>query len=210
MDNLGLAKKGAEMERDVQQVESGRARVRRVLIDPLEAGGMVRKRGVSVADHEKAMEKLADKLSYMTEDGLKGLAMYLIRMAGERNVWPQLNIVLRCAWSMEPPPPRDNDFLMSLMRSRAGEAALSGGYAAELFTEARRLGPPPSKYMRLTLQEKARASRDRKRLIEDRIRRDVATREDREWLERYLRVSAEAEALIREGIEKRQTERDAA
>lgn len=198
------------MERGVQQVESGRARVKRVLIVPLEAGGMGRKRGVSAADHEKTLEKIADRLSYMTEDGLKGLAMYLIRMAGEKNVWPQLNIVLRAAWSMEAPPPRDNDFLLSLMRSRAGEAALVGGYALQLYAAARKLGPPPSKYEVLRLREKAQWDRDRKRVIEDRIKRGIVTEEERGWLDGYLRMSDEAEALIREGIEKREAERDAA
>ncbi|WP_226550836.1 hypothetical protein [Celeribacter naphthalenivorans] len=198
------------MERGMQQVESGRARVKRVLISPLEAGGMGRKRGVSAADHEKTLEKIADRLSYMTEDGLKGLAMYLIRMAGEKNAWPQLNIVLRAAWSMEAPPPRDNDFLLSLMRSRAGEAALTGGYALQLYAAARKLGPPPSKYEVLRLREKAQGDRDRKRLIEDRIKRGIVTEAERGWLEGYLRMSDEAEALIREGIEKRDAERDAA
>ncbi|WP_066706938.1 hypothetical protein [Celeribacter ethanolicus] len=198
------------MDGEVQKVESGRARVKRVLIGSLEEGGMGRKRGVSVADHEATMEKLANRLSYMTEDGLKGLAMYLIRMGGEKNVWPDLNIVLRCAWSMEPPPPRDNDFLMSLMRSRAGEAALTGGYALQLYAAARKLGPPPSKYEVQRLRDKAQQDRDRKRVIEDRIKRGVVTRAEQGWLDGYMRMSAEAEALIREGIERREAGRDAA
>ena len=76
-----------------EQPESGRGRVRRLLITPLEAGGMQRKRGRSVADHEKMLTRLADKLGYMSDRGLQGLAMYLVRMAGEGQIWPVENLI---------------------------------------------------------------------------------------------------------------------
>lgn len=197
------------MTDEAQRGESGRARVKRVLIGRLEAGGMMRKRGVSVADHDAAMDKLADRLAYMSEQGLKGLAMYLVRMSGERNVWPALNIVLSAAWSMEPPPPTGNDYLVSLMRSRAGEAALSGGYALELYAEAKRLGPPPSKYQTAKLRERAGDNRHRVGVIEGKIKRGCASEEDRRWLENYYKFSAEAEALIHEGKAEREKEQAA-
>nr|WP_321509452.1 hypothetical protein [uncultured Celeribacter sp.] len=187
-----------------QQPESGRGRVRRLLITPLEAGGMQRKRGRSVADHEKMLTRLADKLGYMSDRGLQGLAMYLVRMAGEGQIWPVENLILRTAWSMETPPPRDNAYLISLMKSRAGEAALEGGYVLELYAEARRLGPPPSRHQVLQLKDRAARNRDRARVIADQIKRNVAPATDRDWLEGYHRLRAEAEALVLEGKRERE------
>lgn len=186
-----------------QREESRQARVKRLLIEPLNEGGMGRKRGVSIANHDAAMGKAIKRLAYMSENGLKGLATYLIRIAGKQNVWPALNVILNAAWAIEVPPPRDNDYVLSVMKSRAGEAALDGGYALELFYAAKTLGPPPSRYQVVQLIQKAENNRHRVKVIAEKIATDRASAEDRRWLEGYHALLAQAEAMVFEGREKR-------
>jgi len=64
-------------------------------------------------------------------------------------------------------------------------------------------GPPPSRHQVFELRKRAEANRDRVQLIQDQIQRGVARDEDRDWLEGYHRIKAEAEAMVMEGKEER-------
>lgn len=186
-----------------EKIESGRARVRRVLVGPLEAGGMVRKRGVKLEDHDKRIDALCGRLEYMSERGLEGLRMHLIRVAGARNQWPDQNCILSAAWAIEVPPPRDNAFAVSLMHSQMGRDAREGGWHVELYDLARRIGPPPNRYSIKKLKEKSEENRDRVLRVSERIERGRATPDDRRFLDWYQALRRDAERFVAEGMKKR-------
>ena len=84
---------------DAEKDMPGRTRVREILIRPLEAKGLRRKRGVKAEDHAKTVERLVERLAYMTPDGLEALAEVVHRLAGgrARDEWPSEQVVLRLA-----------------------------------------------------------------------------------------------------------------
>ena len=57
-----------------QELRDGKERVRINLIEPLVKGGMVRKRGQKVEEHDKFLASLEARLAYMAEDRLQALA----------------------------------------------------------------------------------------------------------------------------------------
>ncbi|WP_417257367.1 hypothetical protein [Celeribacter sp.] len=182
----------------------GRARVRALLIDPLEEGGMRKGPRVSVGDHKDAMTKLADRVGYMSDAGLRGLGEYLIKFAGERQVWPAMNVILAQAWGMEMPPSKESDYVQSVLSSRLGEEALRGGWHAELLTDMRKKRPVPTGvYAKKLLAERAQGNRDRAAVYADRIKRGVGTDEARAFVDGYAAMKAEAAAIIELGIKKR-------
>lgn len=185
-----------------EAVLTGKALVRAVLIAPLELGGMKRARGVTVAQHETNLDKLADGLRHMSEGALLGLREYLITVAGEKCVWPSLNFVLAKAWALEPLPPRHSDYAKSIVRSAMGRAAKAGGYLPELFSEARRLGPPSTKLQVAKLERLAEQNHHKERVIAQRRARGIERAEDDQWLDGYRKWCSAAhkifDALIQE------------
>lgn len=110
-----------EAEKDLP----ARTRVRKLLIEPLEAMGLRRKRNVRAEDHAKAVERLVEALAYMSPDGLAALRSVVERLADGplRNEWPPELVVKRFAWGIEQPPPRTDRLVTSYMRSAAGKRA---------------------------------------------------------------------------------------
>lgn len=186
------------MAEQSDQKLTGRARVRALLIDPLEHGGMQRAKRKAVEDHKADMDKVADRIGYLSDLGLAGLSEYLIRLAGPRLQWPPVNLILQGAWGIETPPPRESSYARSLLASAKGREAYEGGWHAELLDLAKRMGPPPNRYSLQQLKESARDNHRRVEVIRDRIERGFGCDDDRRWLDWYQATRAEAEAIIRE------------
>lgn len=165
----------------------GRARVRAELIQPLEDMGMARKRGHSIEQHNAMMARLADKLSYMTEENLRGLRDWVIRIAAgkARDTWPREVSILSAAWNIQTPPPRESDYALSIIRSVMGIRAHEGGYLVELFQIAKKIGPPPNRYVLAKLRDQARDNRARRDRIKEYIATGRVTPEDMAWFDRY-------------------------
>jgi hypothetical protein len=182
----------------------GRVRVRTLLIDPLEAGGMVRPVRVTVEDHKAFLTKIADEFGYMSDMGLKGLAAYLIRLAGEKRVWPKLNAIRSQAWAMEPAPAKFNDYAMSVLMSRLGHEALAGDWHAELLLDMRKMKPvPQGDWVKGQLAQRAKKNQHKLKVIADREARGVSLVDDAAWQAAYLRGQDEAKRIIQMGIDKR-------
>ncbi|SDX90045.1 hypothetical protein SAMN05444336_112105 [Albimonas donghaensis] len=132
---------------DAEKDVPGRTRVREILIRPLEAKGLRRKRGVKAEDHAKTVERLVGRLAYMTPDGLRALAEVVHRLAGgrARDEWPSEQVVLRFADGIEKAPPASDRLLTSYMGSAAGRVAWgeSPFLAAELANFLIRRRRPP-------------------------------------------------------------------
>ncbi|MGJ8561697.1 MAG: hypothetical protein ACSHX3_15815 [Litorimonas sp.] len=182
----------------------GRARVRALFIDPLEAGGMVRPARVTVDDHKAFLTKVADECAYMSDLGLKGLGKYLIRLAGEKQVWPRINTIRSQAWAMEPAPAKHNEYAMSVLMSRLGEEALRDGWHAELLLDMRKMKPvPQGDFVKGQLAQRAKDNQRNMKVVDDRAARGVARDGDAGWRAAYTRGQDEARQIIQSGIDKR-------
>ena len=171
---------------------SGRALVRERLLAPLE--GLPRRRGVSAEAHAGDMEKLVDKLSYMTPGALDGLAELVLRIS-EGKQWPQVGLIRAFAMTLETPPPRSSDYAQSLLRSAMGGAAMDGGYAVELLRHARRFGPPPQAYVLGRLKDEARDNRRKREGIRQVQEAGRVSPADQAWLEAWWADFALCQAL---------------
>ena len=187
-----------------QMTATGRAAVQQHLLDPL--AGLARRRGVAASDHARDLARLVEYLSYMTPANLRGLCELILRhapgAAGGKSVpcWPDVALVRAWAMALQVPPPRQSDYAQSLIRSALGGQARDEGWVVELFQIARRLGPPPGKYLILKLREEAAANLRRRMLVRDRIERGAAGSEDQAWLAAWCADLAECDAIQRDDI----------
>lgn len=176
-------------------VLSGRAAVRAHLLEPL--AGLPRRRGVSAADHARDLARLADQLAYMTPANLRGLCELVLRHSPGKSgpCWPDVALVRSWAMALQCPPPRLSDYAQSLIRSAMGRQARDEGWMVELFQIAKRLGPPPNRYVLHKLRDEAGANTRRRALVRERIERGVASAEDQAWLSAWWDDMAECEAI---------------
>lgn len=174
----------------------GRALVRELLTGPLSA--LRRPRGVSAAVHEAALDRLTEKLGYLGGRALAGLAEVALRHAGATPVptCPDPALVLAWAYALQPPPPRDSDYAASLIRSAMGRQAMDEGWVVPLLRIARRLGPPPGKYVIAQLKDQADDDRRRRAGIARLIEAGEAGPDSRAWLDRWHADMAECTALM--------------
>ncbi len=121
----------------------------------------------------------------MSRQNLRGLCEMALKQA--RGVWPEPALLLSWAYGLEQPPPQRSDYVASLLRSAAGREARDGGYLVELMRMARRLGPPPGRYMISKLREEAADNARRRAGLRQMLERGSSLRrEDHAWLEAYL------------------------
>lgn len=167
-------------------------RVDALLIEPL--AGLPRKRGVTAAAHAETMDKLRSRLGYMTDDNLRAIHDVILRHAGKGH-WPDAALIMAWAYNLQPPPPGESTYARSLMRSAMGRRAADEGWAVELFRVARKLGPPPNRYVITQLVAEADEGRRRRAKIREWIELGKETLEERRWLERWMADLAEVEAI---------------
>ena len=76
-----------------------------------------------------------------------------------------------------------------------GRQALAEGWGVELFQVAKKLGPPPGKYIVSRLKLDADNNRHRRRVIRENIEAGRATPDEKRWLEGWHAELAEIEAI---------------
>ena len=168
-----------------QELRDGKERVRVNLIEPLVKGGMVRKRGTSVEEHQKMLDRLEARLSYMTADNLGALAEVLECNAGgkQKNVWLAEVSIYNWARSIQFPPASESRLVRSYLQSAAGDAALSGGYLVELFAHLKRHGRPPYEYELKVIREEAENNRGQRERIKREQEVGRASQQELNWVE---------------------------
>lgn len=178
--------------------ESKRDRVRRILVNPLVDAGMRRQPRMKADAHQAFLTRLTDKLSYLSDLHLRGLAERIAKSAKgpDRNQWPDEVTIVNWAHFLALPPPKKCPFTVSVLRSRAGVRARQLGYHAELLIALREGGPPFSKYDTRWMPDAARENREEVRRVSEAIRLGTATVERRQWLDWYQRHEAEAVAIM--------------
>ncbi|PYG29980.1 hypothetical protein [Pelagimonas varians] len=180
-----------------EKPEAGRARVRRLLIRRLNDVGLQKRHGMKAEAHLDMLGRLEAKLAYMSEVNLNGLADLVIAKA-ENERWPKEVTILQFGNRLQLPPPRRVDYAVSVMRSAMGKQALAGGYHVELLDIARRWGPPPSKYEISQLQVRSIENVRKHDQVMARAQKNLASRDDQQWLAWYLGLKEECEAIMSE------------
>src|SRR5688572_27665797 len=96
-----------------------RTAVRRLLLDRLDAAGMVRPRAMAAEAFGQMRERLVERLAYLSAPSLDSLAEVLIRL-GEgplKNVWPAEATVRNFAAALEEAPPVEREIVRSWLAS---------------------------------------------------------------------------------------------
>jgi hypothetical protein len=179
-----------------------RARVMALLIEPMRLAGVRRAKGLSVADHDAAMAQLCKRLGYLSDKSLESLAESLIDGA-TGGCWPSETLVMSYAHGLEEPPEVQRKIFSSWLASVEGPQAEAGGYLVELYRFLLRAKRPPFPIDKREIRAEALANARRVELTRDRIAREVASAEDREWLQRYLADQQAARAIVEQGAQKR-------
>lgn len=183
------------------ETESKRGRVRRLVIEPLQADGFRFRRGTDDSKARAALDRLADALGYMSDTGLTVLRAALATKGegSARCFWPAHATVIGLAEAFEPRPLREIPELRRWFASRAGaEALLAGRHVAEYEFWRQKKRPPISRQDGRLVAERAQEWQSRAERIRDRLRRGVPLlqAEDQAWLEWYEARGREVEALI--------------
>ena len=201
---------GAGQGTEGQPAETGTARARRILIEPL--AGLPRPRRVSEAQHRDNLDRLARKLSYMTEAGLRGLVELCLGFAGTAGAkarvtptCPNEGLILAWGYGLEPPPVQRSDYPASVLRSAMGRRAHDAGMGVELLRMARRFGPPPTSYSMVQLRDEAEANRRRRAALREALANGAPLTPDQDrWLKAWHDDALIVEQLVAEGDERRE------
>lgn len=191
-------------------VESGTARARRILIEPLMH--LARPRKVSDGQHRDNMDRLARKLSYMDEGHLRGLVELCLGFAGtaglKTRVTPQCpadGLILSWAYGLQAPPVRRSDYFASVLRSVMGRRCFDAGMGVELLHMCRRFGPPPTSYSMVRMAEDAAENRRRRTALREAVEAGSRLTPDQDrWLQAYHADALLVEQLVAEGDDRRE------
>lgn len=188
---------------DAQEKAEGRARVKEHLWDRLDQAGLQRPKGMTIEAYTGMQARLADRLAYMLPENLATLAEIVIDNPAPRGrCWSEV-LLLGEAKALQTPPVTDLPIVTSWLASIEGPAALAGGFAVELFRHLRRTGRPPRPYDLTRIREEAANNARQIELVSNRQVRDVASAEDKAWLEAYRRDHERVRQIIAEGQARR-------
>jgi hypothetical protein len=193
---------GVDVAADVS--ESKRARVRRLLIEPLTDQGMRFERGVTVEVQRKRLDRMADDLAYMCDDALIVLRRCLQRNGeGTRKCfWPARVSYLGFAHAFEYRSIEDDPAMLGWFASAAGSAAqqVAGRAVAEFEFWCAHWRPPYSDKDQRAVA--AKASENVSRLAYCEPREDEGSLRDPDhiaWLKAYRIKAAKISGWITGG-----------
>lgn len=189
---------------------AGRARVARLLWDRLDAAGMRPPARQKAEAHAVMRERLTARLAYLSDANLMTLAEVVIDQGGgaAHDRMPGEASILGLARGLQAEPVAQKRIVTSWLASIEGPKALAAGHEVALFRFLRRTGRPPMPFDLTRIAEQAREDRRRVELIEDRIARDVAAQDDRDWLSAWLRDRELVRGIVAEGAARRDGEAD--
>lgn len=181
----------------IDQTETKRARVRRILLEPL---GFRFRKGVDGDEAKRALNRIADDLAYMADDRLAALRDMLATkgQGSDRNFWPDHATFIAFAEVVEPRPIEELPALLSWFGSVEGPAALAAGVLVETWQFiGRRKKPPVTPQERTMVAEAAAMNARRLTIIAERREAGwTISDEDRDWERRYLACRAHCEAIV--------------
>lgn len=195
-----------------------RERVRQLLIRPLEADGLVRDKRTKASEHAAFLDKLADRLGYLSDRNLETLRRYVRAqaMGAAHNIWPAWVTILNHAQDLQTPPDPENPIMQSWLHSVQGEALMARGEHVETYLFLKGLVTkgrprPPRDAEKRMIAENARENRRKRELITEAIEAGRHVLEDdRKWLTWYDEMTRTAEDIVRAGIAHRRGQGEAA
>lgn len=182
-----------------QELKEGKARVRSLLIEPLERRGMDRKRSVRLEDHQAFLSSLEARLAYMTPEKLAALTEVVERHATGKlkTVWPTEVSIMNWARLLQVPPASESRLVRSYLQSGAGRAARDGGYLVELFTYLKKWGAPPNDYSMSGILAEADWNRSRLASIARAVENGRASASEVQWQQRYHQTESRCLDIIK-------------
>lgn len=208
-----------EGQGDQGRAVTGRARVRALVVAPIEALGVRRPQGVKVDAWRDELTKICDDLVHLSDDDLGRVHVAVENLTMTRRPpvrWPRrCDILALCnrlvaAGFIAHRPESDRDLHVSWMISRAGARARAAGYAPELFLHLRRMKIVPGPFLERELKVAADANRDKLRRLQARVADGRATESERVWLRERAALVDRVDDLIDRGIQKRQAQQEQA
>ena len=192
----------------VQDHESKRDRVRRLLLDRLGAIGFRFPKGTEPAEAQKRLDRLADELAYLTDLNLERL-FEAMRSKGEgraRDFWPSHAAFIALAQLAQPRPLQEMPGLASWFGSAAGRAALAEGrLVAEYRWWREKHRPPLNAQERRIIADRAGEAQAKAARVKERLGHALPVDPaDREWLFAFERDEAAARELVELGQQKEQ------
>lgn len=181
-----------------EAAKNKRARVRLLLIEPLEALGFRRNAKMPVEAFKTQMVNMIDQLVYMTDDSLE-VMFGMLKSKGQganRDIWPSPATFTGYAELVEPRPIEELPGLLRWFRSIEGPKALEAGTLVETWVYFHKHKRPP-KFVERQLQVDAAKHSSRCQLVRERMGRGTAKAEDINFLKRYESRRAYCEAIVR-------------
>lgn len=209
-DNSEAEKAGNAMTDATEPTDSaadglkGQRAVKLLLIERLEAAGYVRPPRMTVEVFDAAKRHLAERLAWMSADGLQTLAQIIIDTSPFKRDWPMESWILLNARRIETEPVTENRTLTSWLASIEGPKAVARGDLVEVFRFVRDKRRPPTALDMRDIAEKARDRLRRVAVVNDKIRHGVCPDEDRKWLQSVLDDEQAALALVDMGNRRRE------
>lgn len=195
-------------DQDCTKVESKRARVRRLVVDPLAAGGMRCKHGTPPDRQRAFIDRMCDELVRLDDRQLVMMRDWM-EANGEGSAkcfWPAFVSIAGVAGGICPRPIEELPELASWLSSRAGveAAAVPGRLVMELRFIEKKRRPPVLVGEADLVARKAGALHQE--VLRAREMRDCGRMYDEALLGRYERDKARAEALVAKGEAGRATD----
>ncbi|NDW34610.1 hypothetical protein [Salipiger sp. PrR007] len=190
------------MTEEQTTTETKRGRVRRLLIEPLTEHGFRKPGNVKLDAHDAFLVKLADALTYMSDEQL-GTLRDMLRYRGEgkaRDAWPSMATISALAEAVAPRPVEEHPTILSWFRSARGPQALAEGVlVAEFAFLEKRKRPPLTDGDKRAIRERASEWARQRELRQDRVRRGMTRDDDEQWLNWFDGLERRAMALLPEG-----------
>jgi hypothetical protein len=187
------------------KAETGRDRVRTILLEPLEPLGLARPKDLNAAAFKKMRQALVDHLAYMSAESLHLLHLTVCEnlQGPNKDRWPAPAAIYGWARAIEPEPAGETELVISYLKSRAGARALQGGYLVELRTDLTKYRRPPSDAAMKMIQERAQANARRRTIISESAAVGRASAKDLAWVEAYWELHAVCADLVNAGVDAR-------
>jgi hypothetical protein len=186
------------VQADSAQGESNRARVRRLLLDPL---GFRFPRGVDEAAQRRFLDTVADEAAHLTDADLSVvLGMLKTRGGGkDRNLWPDMATVRGFAHLVRPRPLTAEPALLRWFASVEGPRAIAEGTlveTAEYF--ARHHAPPVTEGARARVRAQAEENARRLRIVAEKRAKGFPVADmEADWALDYRRRLAGWDEVVR-------------
>lgn len=186
-----------------EQKEANRARVRRLLIDPLRDAGFCFPKKVQESAQQKKLTAVIDAVSYLSDRGLTVLQKSMLTKGegAAKKYWPERVTFIGWAEAFEKRPLSQVPELLSWFKSRAGLEAMHGDRLVaeyEFWRDNKR--PPLTDRERGTIEQRAKDITGQVARHEDRMERQVpAYFDDGEFYSWYQGVLKQCQAWVAEG-----------